>query len=414
MRPAQAVATAAAALILPCIWLVFGWRLALRLLERRARACLRLPLSPDDAVAAAEAARLLAAASPGLALPRATHEWVPVTADSSPPVKLHVVRLPPPAGVPPSGRTILCVHGFPEFWGAWAPAMAALAAADGHTVAAVDMRGYGESDKPPRVGDYGIGALAADIVAVAQHLRASTGSPKITIVGHDWGGQVAAHAVALGGPDLFEAAALLCIPFPGASSVRNVGLKQAARSWYIGFFQAPWLAEEMMGGRAAAAIGALVRGRRAEAASRAVDDAARARAVEAAAGLPPAPLLLEFNAAVEDAAFRAAFLRPGAATAAINYYRALVRGMLGLVTPRPATRAQAAAFKARLRGSFGVPLLMLYAARDVALGLELLAGTDALVPDLELRVLDASHWLPAARPREVIARLRAFVKRTGG
>lgn len=409
-RPARVIAIAVAAVILPCVWLAFGWRLIARLVARRARALLRLPPSPADARATAEVARLLAAPT-GLALPGATHEWVATSSD--PPVKLHVVRLAPPAGVAPSGRTVLFVHGFPEFWAAWAPAMAALATADGHHVAAVDMRGYGESEKPPAVGAYGIGSLAADLVAVAEHLRAATGAPKITIVGHDWGGQVAGHAVALGGPDLFEAAALLCIPFPGASFLANAGARQAARSWYIAFFQAPWLGEEMMAGRAASAIGALVRGRVAEVATRAADDEARAAAVEAAAGLAPAPPLLQFSAAAEEDAFRAAFLRPGAASAAIAYYRALVRGALGLVSPRPATRAQAAAFKARLRGAFPVPLLMLYAARDTALGLELLAGTDAVVPDLELRVLDASHWLPAARPREVIARLRAFVKRTG-
>lgn len=397
--------------VFPAIWVAFGWRLILRLVERKVRALLRLPLSAPDKSTAASTTRLLA--SPPLTLPRATHEWVETSA--RPPVKLHVVRLAPAPGVTPSGRTILCVHGFPEFWAAWAPAMAALAA-DGHALAAVDMRGYGESDKPAGVGAYGIGSLAADIVAVAEHLKRETGAAKITIFGHDWGGQVTAHAVALGGPDLFEACALLCIPFPGAFVPgKNAGLRQAARSWYIFFFQAPFLGEEMMCGRAAAAIGALVKERQKEARERAEDDAARAKAVEAAAGLTPPPPLLEFSADAEDAAFRGAFLRPGAATATISYYRALVRGMLGLLSPKPVTGTQAAAFKARLRGKagFDVPLLMLFAARDTALGTELLSGTDALVADLELRVLDSSHWLPAVRPREVIARLRAFVGRTG-
>ena len=412
--PQLAAAAILFGLVGPALWLAFGWRLILRLLERAARAVLRLPRSPADAATDKEAARL--AASPGLDLPGAVHEFVPTS--TSPPVSLHVVRLPPPTGVPPSGRTVLLVHGFPEYWAAWAPAMAALAGADGHAVAALDLRGYGESDKPGAVGAYGIGALAADVVAVAEHLRAGAGAGagarRITLVGHDWGGQVAGHAAALGGPALFDGVALLCIPFPGVG-FRHAGWRQAARSWYIFFFQAPLLGEEMMGGQAAAAIGGLVAERRAEAAARAADDAARAAAVEAAAGLPPAPPLLTFSAAQEDAGFRAAFLRPGAARAAVSYYRALVRGLLGLVSPRPATPAQAAAFKAALRtpGGFPLPLLMLYAARDVALGAELLSGTDALVPDLELRVLDSSHWLPAARPREVIARLRAFVKRTG-
>jgi pimeloyl-ACP methyl ester carboxylesterase len=292
--------------------------------------------------------------------------------------------------------------------------MASLAA-DGHVCAAVDMRGYGQSTpKPAGVGRYGTGALAADVVAVANHLRG--GGPdapgRVTIVGHDWGGHVAAHAVALGGDAVFDGAALLCVPFPGGRRpLAAPGARQAARSWYILFFQCPGLGlgEELMFGRAAAALGGIVRERRKEAAALAADDVARAAGVEAAAGLAAAPPLLAFPPAVEDAGLRAAFLRdPASQRAAVNYYRAAVRGALGL-GPRPASRAQAAVFKARLRtpGGFPVPLLMLYAARDVALGPELLtgAGVDVFVPDLEVHMLDCSHWAPSARPREVAARL---------
>jgi epoxide hydrolase 4 len=397
----------------PALWLARGWRLILRILERKARATLGLPRSAGDAAADAEAARLVE--SPGPDLPGATHESVPA---SDPAISLHVVRLDPPTGVARTGRIILFVHGFPEFWAAWAPSMAGLAA-DGHVCAALDMRGFGDSHpKPPGVEHYGIGALAADVVGVANHLRGGDGSKtRVTLVGHDWGGQVAGHAAALGGAGVFDAAALLCIPYPGGAFLANAGLRQAARSWYILFFQCPWLGlgEELMFGGAARTLGGIVAERRAEAEALAEDDKGRAAAVEAAAGLSPAPPLLTFSHAVEDAGFRAAFLRDEAAQrATVNYYRSLVRSALG-IGPHPATRAQAAAFKARLRspGSFPVPLLMLYAARDVALGPELLAGADAYAPDLEVHMLDCSHWAPAARPREVIARLRAFVKRTG-
>lgn len=411
-------AQAAAALIIfgaigPALWLARGWRLILRILERKARSLLRLPKSAGDAAADAEAARLVA--SPGPALPGATHLSIPA---SDPAISLHVVKLDPPAGQPKSGRILLFVHGFPEYWAAWAPCMAALAS-DGHTCAALDMRGFGESSpKPPGVEHYGIGSLAADVVAVANHLRGGEGAKaRVTLVGHDWGGQVAGHAAALGGPDVFDGAALLCIPYPGGAFLANAGWKQAARSWYILFFQCPCLplGEELMFGRAAETLAGIVAERRAEAESMADDDAGRAAGVEAAAGLKPAPPLLTFPASVEDAGFRSAFLRdPSSQRATVNYYRNLVRSALG-IGPRPATRAQATAFKTRLKspGSFPVPLLMLYAARDVALGPELLAGADKYAPDLEVHMLDCSHWAPAARPREVIARLRAFVKRTG-
>jgi alpha-beta hydrolase superfamily lysophospholipase len=49
----------------------------------------------------------------------------------------------------PDGPLVLFLHGFPQFWWAWRHQLAAAADAGYHAVA-MDLRGYGASDKPPR------------------------------------------------------------------------------------------------------------------------------------------------------------------------------------------------------------------------------------------------------------------------
>ncbi|WP_294191082.1 alpha/beta fold hydrolase, partial [uncultured Sphingomonas sp.] len=46
-----------------------------------------------------------------------------------------------------TGPLIVLVHGFPESWYSWRHQLPVLAGA-GYTAAAIDVRGYGGSDKP--------------------------------------------------------------------------------------------------------------------------------------------------------------------------------------------------------------------------------------------------------------------------
>jgi pimeloyl-ACP methyl ester carboxylesterase len=82
------------------------------------------------------------------------------------------------------GPPVLLLHGFPQFWWAWRHQLPALAAA-GYRAIAMDLRGYGASDKPPR--GYDTATLAADVSGVIRAL----GEREAVVVGHDWGGWVA-------------------------------------------------------------------------------------------------------------------------------------------------------------------------------------------------------------------------------
>ncbi len=61
-------------------------------------------------------------------------------------LKIHYVK----SGT--EGKTILFLHGFPEFWYMWHKQLEEFGR--DHTAIAMDMRGFNLSDKPPNVDDY--------------------------------------------------------------------------------------------------------------------------------------------------------------------------------------------------------------------------------------------------------------------
>ncbi|MDX6252437.1 MAG: haloacetate dehalogenase [Kribbellaceae bacterium] len=105
------------------------------------------------------------------------------------------------------GPPVLLLHGYPQthlIWHHVAPALAAT-----HTVVAADLRGYGDSDKPPAGPDhaeYSKRAMAADQVLVMRAL----GFDRFAVVGHDRGARVG-HRMALDHPDAVERLAVLDI-----------------------------------------------------------------------------------------------------------------------------------------------------------------------------------------------------------
>ena len=105
-----------------------------------------------------------------------------------------------------TGPLVLLLHGFPQFWWTWARQLVDLADAGFHAVA-VDLRGFGASDKPPR--GYDLPTLADDVAG----LVASLGEQDAVIVGSDLGGLVA-WSVASRDPSVVRRIAVLGAPHP--------------------------------------------------------------------------------------------------------------------------------------------------------------------------------------------------------
>ncbi len=105
-----------------------------------------------------------------------------------------------------SGPLVLLVHGHPQFWWAWRAQIPALADA-GYRVAALDLRGYGASDKPP--GGHDLPTACDDLAAVVRSL----GAPRAVVVGHGLGAWIAWSMPSLH-PEATTAVAAVGMPHP--------------------------------------------------------------------------------------------------------------------------------------------------------------------------------------------------------
>ena len=131
------------------------------------------------------------------------------------------------------GPLVVMIHGFPDFWYSWRNQMKGLA--DKFRVAAVDLRGYNLSDKPPGVESYAMPRLASDISAVIHHL----GEEKAVVVGHDWGGAIA-WTLAMIQPDMVEKLIICNLPhFKGLQRELATNPEQQKNSQYARNFQEP-------------------------------------------------------------------------------------------------------------------------------------------------------------------------------
>ncbi len=127
-----------------------------------------------------------------------THRYVAANG-----ARFHVAEA---TGAPPDGPLVLLLHGFPEFWWSWRAQLPALAAA-GYRAVAMDLRGYGGSDKTPR--GYDPVTLAQDVTGVVKAL----GERSAVLVGQGWGGY-AAWAAAVLHPREVSAVAAVSAPHP--------------------------------------------------------------------------------------------------------------------------------------------------------------------------------------------------------
>jgi pimeloyl-ACP methyl ester carboxylesterase len=142
-----------------------------------------------------------------------------------------------------SGPLVIMVHGFPESWYSWRHQIGPIAAA-GYRVAAIDVRGYGGSDKPELVAAYAMERLVGDLVGLKNAL--SPDAPAI-LVGHDWGAPIVWNS-AFVRPDQFRAVAGLSVPFTGAPSrpfteIFREKFTTKDQFFYQEYFQQPGRAE---------------------------------------------------------------------------------------------------------------------------------------------------------------------------
>ncbi len=153
---------------------------------------------------------------------------------------------------PTDGRVVIALHGFPEDRRCWEPITPALTDA-GYRVLAPDQRGYSPGARPAGRRSYVTSKLDRDVLALGD----AAGVDRFDVVGHDWGGLVA-WDLAARHPDRIRSVVSLSTPHPRAllDSMRHS--TQLLHSWYMGFFQLPWVPERILaiqgGARGATAL----------------------------------------------------------------------------------------------------------------------------------------------------------------
>jgi len=140
-------------------------------------------------------------------------------------LRFHAVEADP--SVPADRPLALMLHGFGEFWWSWRHQLASLTAA-GYRAVAVDLRGYGDTDKPPR--GYDGWTLAGD----THGLIRSLGHSRATLIGHADGGLVCWATAALH-PRVVAQIAVLASPHPRALR-RAVLRDRRQRDAFLGGF----------------------------------------------------------------------------------------------------------------------------------------------------------------------------------
>ena len=126
-----------------------------------------------------------------------------------------------------TGKPLLLLHGWPEFWLTWEPVMSLLA--DRHTLYAPDLRGFGDSDKPD--GPYGPDQHAADMLALLDAL----GLSRAGVVGHDVGGAVM-QPLARAAPERVAGLFFFDFVYPGIGP-RMAEPERLNNIWYQSFHQ---------------------------------------------------------------------------------------------------------------------------------------------------------------------------------
>ncbi len=270
------------------------------------------------------------------------------------------------------GPLVVLLHGFPEYWYAWRHQLVGLAER-GFRAVAVDLRGYGDSDKPPR--GYDLWTLAGDVAGLVPAL----GEPRAALVGHGWGGVVGWTVAALH-PRRVSALVAVGAPHPLAirrAVVRDVRGQGRALATIAGF-QLPRLPERALRVDAGARVEGYLR------------------------AWSGADWVTTDDFAAAAARYRSAIRVPGVPHCAMEYYRWAVRSRL---------RAEGRRFAVAVARPAEVPVLGLHGADDPWLLARTAAASTPWAGERHrLEVWPAvGHFPHEERPAVVTARIGDFL-----
>lgn len=282
-------------------------------------------------------------------------------------IRLHTVEAGPDS---PDAPLVVLLHGFGDYWYAWRRQLVALGEA-GYRTVAVDLRGYGDSDKPPR--GYDGWTLAGDIAALVRAL----GHDTATLIGHADGGYVCWAAAQLH-PNRVSAIATVSAPHP-------LGLRRAA------------MRDRAQRG---ALIGTILRDQQPRIAERRLTDDDGLGAELLLRARSGAAWLATPDFAESAASARSAIQILGVAHCALEYHRWAFRSQF-----RPDGRR----FRAAMGGAVTVPVLQIGGTQDPLILPSTYRRCRTWAPRRALTMLEAGHFAHQEAPAETTTALLGFL-----
>lgn len=273
-----------------------------------------------------------------------------------------------------SGKLVLFLHGFPEYWYQWKPQLEDLG--QNFRAVAPDMRGYNLSSIPADISAYKIRTLVEDVRALAEHL----GHRKFVLVGQDWGG-IVAWAFALYYPERLEKLVIMNAPHPAIfeRELRDNPAQQHA-SQYMLLFNTPDAEKVLEEGNYASLVYHVL-----------------------SEGLKTG-----YTTEDEQKKYLSIWNDGRTITGGLAYYRAARIGPPMKPGDPWILKKHFAADLPTLQVK--VPTLLIWGMQDPYLLAGNLSGLGAYVSDMQVKLFpDTGHWVNRAKAAEVNAAIREFV-----
>ncbi|KAI9557047.1 Epoxide hydrolase 4 [Daphnia sinensis] len=258
---------------------------------------------------------------------------------------------------------LLCLHGFAETWYSWKHQLRAFSKT--HWVIAVDMRGYGDSDKPLRTDEYDLRIVIEDI----RQLISKLGKETCVLMGHGWGAGIGWFFAAIHPNMLTHFIALSC-PHP---TTLKYNLVHSWRRPFIlrdlFFFQARWIPELVLQSQDNLVIERLAK----------VGCTTREDGFQ------------------EEEAYKYYFGKPDAWRGPLNYYRRMFHPGSLMWMSKPQLRVR-------------VPTLLVFGKKEPNFCRSMISSCSENVDRFDIHVIEsASHWVQKETPDKVNVILARFL-----
>lgn len=270
------------------------------------------------------------------------------------------------------GNPIILCHGWPEHAFSWRYQVEPLVKA-GYHVIVPNQCGYGNSTCPEEVTKYDIEHLTGDLVALLDHYEYE----KAIFMGHDWGASVV-WSMSLLHPERVDKMINLCLPYQVRGEKPWIEFMEEFLGedyYFVHFNKQPGVADEILDENAVQFMQNLYR--------KNVPAQAPGEGMEMINLAKSSVALGEAVMSDEDLSVYISGFQKNGFTPSINWYRNLDRNwhLLGEVSPIVEQKT-----------------LMVYGEKDV---IPPLPNIKDFVPNIDVKSLDAGHWVQEERPEEL-------------